>query len=107
MAAPGQWGQVLIRDYSRQAPRERSKSLSNSLESRLDPIALPGPYDYRHAEYANGARRADALLRLVHGYLGGADVALPGADRYQVVTSVGALLCEVREGAAYVVGIYD
>lgn len=28
-------------------------------------------------------------------------------DRYQVVTSVTALLCEVRAGRAYVVGIYD
>jgi protein ImuB len=28
-------------------------------------------------------------------------------DRYQVVTSATALLCEVRDGAAFVVGIYD
>ncbi len=28
-------------------------------------------------------------------------------DRYQVVTSAAALLCEVRDGATYVVGIYD
>ena len=31
----------------------------------------------------------------------------PAADRYQIVTSVGALLCEVREGATYVMGVYD
>jgi protein ImuB len=29
------------------------------------------------------------------------------ADRYQLVTSVGAFLCEVREGKAYMVGVYD
>jgi hypothetical protein len=28
-------------------------------------------------------------------------------ERYQVVTAVTALLCEVRDGAAYVVGVYD
>ena len=28
-------------------------------------------------------------------------------DRYQVVTSVGAFLCEVRDGLTYLVGIYD
>ena len=28
-------------------------------------------------------------------------------ERYQIVTAVAALLCEVRDGAAYVVGIYD
>jgi len=29
------------------------------------------------------------------------------ADRYQIVTSAGAFLCEVREGDCYLVGIYD
>ena len=29
------------------------------------------------------------------------------ADRYQVVTSVGAFLCEVREGRSWLVGAYD
>ena len=29
------------------------------------------------------------------------------ADRYQIVTSAGAFLCEVREGAAYLTGVYD
>jgi len=29
------------------------------------------------------------------------------ADRYQLVTSVGAFLCEVRAGKAYMVGVYD
>lgn len=29
------------------------------------------------------------------------------ADRYQVVTSAGAFLCEVEEGEAYVAGVYD
>jgi protein ImuB len=29
------------------------------------------------------------------------------ADRYQVVTSVGAFLCEVREGRSWLVGVYD
>lgn len=29
------------------------------------------------------------------------------ADRYQIVTSVGAMLCERRQGAMYVVGLYD
>ena len=29
------------------------------------------------------------------------------ADRYQLVTSVGAFLCEVRAGQAYLVGVYD
>ena len=29
------------------------------------------------------------------------------ADRYQLVTSVGALLCVVAEGRAYLAGIYD
>ena len=29
------------------------------------------------------------------------------ADRYQMVTSVGAFLCEVREGTAFMVGVYD
>jgi len=28
-------------------------------------------------------------------------------DRYQLVTSAGALLCEVQEGRAYLVGVYD
>ena len=31
----------------------------------------------------------------------------PTADRYQLVTSVGAFLCEVTEGEGYLVGIYD
>ncbi len=29
------------------------------------------------------------------------------ADRYQIVTSVGAFLCLVREGRTYLVGVYD
>lgn len=29
------------------------------------------------------------------------------ADRYQLVTSAGAFLCEVREGESFLVGIYD
>ena len=29
------------------------------------------------------------------------------ADRYQVVTSAGAFLCEVREGRSWLVGVYD
>ena len=29
------------------------------------------------------------------------------ADRYQIVTSAGAFLCEVRSGATWLVGIYD
>ena len=29
------------------------------------------------------------------------------ADRYQIVTSVGAFLCEVKDGEAWVLGIYD
>lgn len=29
------------------------------------------------------------------------------ADRYQVVTSAGALLCEVRDGRTYLAGVYD
>ncbi len=29
------------------------------------------------------------------------------ADRYQIVTTVGAFLCEVRDGKVYLVGIYD
>ncbi len=29
------------------------------------------------------------------------------ADRYQIVTSSGALLCEVREGRTYLLGVYD
>ncbi len=31
----------------------------------------------------------------------------PDADRYQVVTSVGAFLCEARQGTTYLIGIYD
>ena len=31
----------------------------------------------------------------------------PDADRYQIVTSAGAFLCEVRDGATYLTGIYD
>ncbi len=31
----------------------------------------------------------------------------PSADRYQVVTSAGAFLCEVVEGEAFVTGVYD
>jgi len=31
----------------------------------------------------------------------------PPADRYQIVTSAGAFLCEVREGATWLTGIYD
>jgi len=31
----------------------------------------------------------------------------PAADRYQVVTSAGAFLCEVSEGQAFVTGVYD
>ena len=30
-----------------------------------------------------------------------------GCDRYQVVTSAGAFLCEVREGKTYLAGVYD
>jgi protein ImuB len=29
------------------------------------------------------------------------------SDRYQIVTSVGAYLCEVREGRTYLMGVYD
>jgi protein ImuB len=29
------------------------------------------------------------------------------ADRYQIVTSAGAYLCEIREGKTYLVGVYD
>ncbi|MEZ5175902.1 MAG: DNA polymerase Y family protein [Acidimicrobiia bacterium] len=29
------------------------------------------------------------------------------ADRYQIVTSVGAYLCEIRDGATYLIGVYD
>jgi protein ImuB len=29
------------------------------------------------------------------------------ADRYQIVTSAGAFLCEVREGRTYLTGVYD
>ena len=29
------------------------------------------------------------------------------ADRYQLVTSAGAFLCEVRDGATYMTGVYD
>jgi protein ImuB len=29
------------------------------------------------------------------------------ADRYQIVTSAGAFLCEIRDGDCYLVGIYD
>ncbi len=29
------------------------------------------------------------------------------ADRYQIVTSTGAYLCEVREGTTYLLGVYD
>lgn len=29
------------------------------------------------------------------------------ADRYQIVTSVGAVLCFVREGKTYLAGVYD
>jgi protein ImuB len=31
----------------------------------------------------------------------------PSADRFQIVTSAGALLCEIREGKTYLTGIYD
>lgn len=31
----------------------------------------------------------------------------PAADRYQLVTSAGAFLCEVREGRTYMTGVYD
>lgn len=31
----------------------------------------------------------------------------PAVDRYQLVTSAGAFLCEVRDGQAFLVGIYD
>ena len=31
----------------------------------------------------------------------------PSVDRYQIVTSVGAVLCVVAEGRAYLVGVYD
>ena len=34
-------------------------------------------------------------------------VAEEPADRYQLVTSVGAFLCEVRAGKAFLVGVYD
>jgi len=29
------------------------------------------------------------------------------ADRYQIVTSAGAYLCEVRDGSSYLIGVYD
>jgi protein ImuB len=29
------------------------------------------------------------------------------ADRYQIVTSVGAYLCEIRDGVTYLLGVYD
>lgn len=29
------------------------------------------------------------------------------ADRYQIVTSAGAYLCEIRDGATYLLGVYD
>lgn len=29
------------------------------------------------------------------------------ADRYQIVTSTGAYLCEIREGSTYLIGVYD
>lgn len=29
------------------------------------------------------------------------------ADRYQIVTSVGAYLCEIKEGKTYLIGVYD
>jgi hypothetical protein len=29
------------------------------------------------------------------------------ADRYQIVTSAGAFLCEVRDGETWLIGIYD
>lgn len=36
------------------------------------------------------------------------DGSLEGvADRYQIVTSAGAYLCEVREGRTYLLGVYD
>lgn len=31
----------------------------------------------------------------------------PSTDRYQIVTSAGAYLCEVREGSTYLIGVYD
>lgn len=31
----------------------------------------------------------------------------PAGDRYQIVTSAGAFLCVVREGATYLAGVYD
>lgn len=31
----------------------------------------------------------------------------PAVSRYQIVTSVGALLCEVRDGQGFVAGVYD
>jgi hypothetical protein len=31
----------------------------------------------------------------------------PTSDRYQIVTSVGAVLCVVEEGRAYLAGVYD
>jgi len=31
----------------------------------------------------------------------------PAADRYQIVTSAGAFLCEVRAGKCWLVGVYD
>ena len=30
-----------------------------------------------------------------------------GCDRYQIVTSAGAFLCEVRAGQTYLAGVYD
>jgi hypothetical protein len=29
------------------------------------------------------------------------------ADRYQIVTSTGAYLCEIRGGKTYLIGVYD
>jgi hypothetical protein len=29
------------------------------------------------------------------------------ADRYQIITSAGAYLCEVRDGRTYLIGVYD
>jgi hypothetical protein len=29
------------------------------------------------------------------------------ADRWQIVTSAGAFLCEVRDGETWLIGIYD
>jgi len=31
----------------------------------------------------------------------------PAADRYQLVTSAGAFLCEIRQGKTFLVGVYD